>query len=374
MGKGLARALLMSSMEVFKGAAGIQKIDTPGYLQYLLANNKPNIISNGKDDGSGYIRDIKIRYRNRGITGQSTTEDDCSIQVRPAYLETDVPTTSWRALGLAFEDDLIAKFEQDALAAVSAGTPTFTPLMKDIMEAIIEQANGIFGDINNDLLAVQIANFGVNAVTGNNNSRTVNFALNATNNDLAAGMTMVMSDAMENRINMNNLIAVGSGLVNNYFLQQRAKSHAQNGVDTSRLALPEFYFDHYAQAAWGSNKFGLFEKNAVQFVNLCRFRGIKAGPKGGDWFMTMRLPITDSLGQASMSAYEFDVQLTYRTCPGELQIGAVGEENPPVQLGRGWNIIISSSYQVVHQPADSYAAADPLYGVNGTFLYEATNT
>lgn len=373
MGKGLARALLMTSLEAFKGAAGIQKISTPGYLQYLLANNKPNIISMGKDDGSGYIRDVKLRYRNRGVTGNSVTEDNCTIQVRPAYLEVDVPATSYRAIGLCFEDDLIAKFETDALAAVSAGTPSMSAIMKDIYEAIIEQANGIFGDIDKDLLAVQAANWGVNTVPGNNAARTVNFALAATNNDLAAGMTMVMSDAMENEIRMDNLIAVGSGLVNNYFLQQKAKSAAQNGVNTSLLALPEFYFDHYAQTAWGANKFGLFEKNAVQFVNVCRFRGIKSGLKGPDWFMTLRLPVTDSLGQGNMSAFEFDVQLKYRTCPGEEQIGVASEDNPPVTLGRGWNIIISSSYQIVHQPANSYAATDRLYGVNGTLLYSATN-
>jgi hypothetical protein len=179
---------------------------------------------------------------------------------------------------------------------------------------------------------------------------------------------------MANAIRMNNLVAVGSGLVNNYFLQNRgAKSADQSGLNTQNLALPDFYYDHYAQAAWGANKFGLFERNATQFVNVCRFRGAKAGLKGSDFFMTLRLPVTDSLGQASLSAYEFDVQLTYRTCPDELQIGPAGEDNPPVALSRGWNVIISSSYQVVHMPADSYAATDRLYGVNGTLLYTATN-
>lgn len=370
MGKGLAQALLVTSMEAFKGAAGIQKVTTPGFTQMVLGNNKPDIISQGKDDGSGYIRDIKLRYRNRGVTGKSITEDDCSVQVRPAYLEVDIPATTYRALGLAFEDDLIAKFERDALAPTSLG---MTTVMKDVYEAIIEQANGIFGDIDLDLLAVQAANFGINKSTGLNTAKTVNFALSTATNPLNAGMTDVMSDAMLNEIRMDGMICVGSGLVNNYFLQQIAKSADQSGLNTSQLMLPKFYYDPYAQAAWGANKFGLFERNAIQFVNLCRFRGAKAGQKGSDFFMTLRLPITDSLGQGSLSAFEFDVQLTYRSCPGELQIGEAGEENPPVQLGRGWNIIISSNYQIVHQPADSYDAADRLFGVNGCLLYTATN-
>jgi hypothetical protein len=368
MGKGLANALLIASREAFRGATPIDKLTTPGYLQYLLGNNKPDIISQGKDDGSGYIRDIKIRFRNRGVTGKSVTTDDCSLQVRPAYLEYTVPATSYRALGLAFEDDLIAKFEKDALASVSAGTPVMTGIMKDVYEAIVEQANGLFGDINNDLLAVQVANFGKNVVPGNNLAKTINFALNSTTNPLAAGMTEVMSDAMANEVKMSGMTVVGSGLINNYYLQQVAKSHDQAGVNTSQLALPKFYYDPYAQAAWGANQFALLEKDAVQFVNVCRFRGIKSGQKGSDFFMTLRLPVMDSLGQGSLSAFEFDVQLTYRTCPSTETI-----DGTPVALGRGWNIILSCAYQTVHIPSTSYAATDRLNLVNGTFRYTATN-
>lgn len=373
MGKGLANALLIASREAFRGAVPIDKVTTPGYIQYLLGNNKPDVISVGKDDGSGYIRDVKIRYRNRGIPGQSVTTDDCSVQVRPAYLEYVVPATSYRALGLVFEDDQIAKFEKDALAQVSAGNPTMTGIMKDVYEAIIEQSNGLFADINNDLLAVQIANMGKNVATGLNTAKTINFPLNSTNNPLASGMTDVMSDAMLNEIKLFGATIVGSGLINNYYLQQQAKSMDQSGLNTNQLALPKFYYDPYAQAAFGANKFALMEKDAVQFVNVCRFRGPKSGQRGSDFFMTLRLPIVDSLGQGNMSSFEFDVQLTYRTCPGEIQVGAAGDGNPPVQLGRGWNIILSAAYQTVFIPSDSYAAGDRLNGVNGTLLYTATN-
>lgn len=374
MGKGLANALLIASREAFRGATPIDKVTTPGFLQYLLDNNKPDIISQGKDDGSGYIRDVKIRYRTRGVPGKTVTTDNCSIQARPAYLEHAVPATSFRALGLVFEDDLIARFEKDALAQVSAGNPVMTGIMKDIYEAIIEQANGLFADINTDLLGIQVANFGKNVVPNNNSAKTINFALSNATNPLAAGMTEVMSDAMANEIKLAGASIVGSGLVNNYFLQQVAKSADQSGVNTSLLALPKFYYDPYAQTAWGANQFALLEKDAVQFVNICRFRGAKAGQKGSDFFMTLRLPIMDSLGQGNMGAFEFDVQLSYRTCPGLVQIGTYVEgTNEPVQLGRGWNIILSSSYQSVNIPSTSYAAGDRLNLVNGTLRYVATN-
>jgi hypothetical protein len=91
--------------------------------------------------------------------------------------------------------------------------------------------------------------------------------------------------------------------------------------------------------------------------------------------MTLRLPVVDSLGQGSMASFEFDVQLSYRTCPESVQIGTYNADtNPPVALGRGWNVILSCSYQTVNIPSDSYGSADRLYQTNGTFRYTATNT
>lgn len=372
MGKGLANALLISSREAFRGAAPVAKLTTPGFLQYLLANNKPSIISTSKDDGSGYLRNVTIRYRTRGVPGKSTTTDDCSIQVKPAYRELIVPATSYRALGITFADDEIKYFERDALAMINGGTG-MTPMMKDVYEGIIEQANGLFADINNDLLAVQAANFGMNVVPGNNTPKTINFPLSTATNPLNTGMLEVMSDAMANEVRLAGASIVGSGIANNYYLQQMAKGLDQSGVDTSKLALPNFYYDPYAQAAWGANEFGLFEKDAVQFVNICRFRKGFDGQMGDSFFTTLRLPLTDSLGQGNLGAFEFDVQLVYRSCPGELQVGPVSVDNPPLSLGRGWNIILSASYQTVNIPSDSYQTTDRLYQVNGTFSYVATN-
>lgn len=375
MGKGLANALLIASREAFRGASPVTKLTAPGFLQYCLDNNKPDIISIGKDDGSGYIRDIKIRYRSRGTPGKSVTTDDCSIQSKPAYKEFVVPTTSYRALGLTFEDDQIAKFERDALAQLNIGNPAMTGIMKDIFEAIVEQANGLFGDVNNDLLTFQSTSFGKNMVTGAAAAKTINFLQDATKNQLNAGMTEVMADAMANEIRLNGASIVGSGLINNYYLQQQAKSTDNAGLNTAMLALPKFYFDQYAASKWGANQFGVFERDAVQFVNVCRFRGAKAGQKGSDFFMTLRLPLVDSLGQGILSGFEFDVQLAYRTCPQDVQVGTYDAvNNGPVALGRGWNVIISCAYQTVNIPSDAYESTDLLTGVNGTFRYEAANT
>jgi hypothetical protein len=374
MGKGLAQALLVTAREVFRTAAPELKITPPGFLNYLMNNTKPRVIEQAKDDGSGYVRDVKVRYRPRSIPGQSVTVDDCSIQSKPAYLEMTIPATSFRAIGLAFDDVEISKFERDALAQINVGTPQLTPIMKEIWETMLLALNGLFGDINNDLITVQAASFGKNQVTGSNATRTVNFPLNSTNNDLNTGMTMVMADAYANELNVDNTSIVGSGLVANYMLQQRAKGFNQAGLDTSRLILPNFYYDPAAQAAFGANQFALLEKDAVQFVNVTRFKGPFAGLRGGDYFFTIKFPVKDSLGNP-LNDFEFDVQLTYRTCPGLVQIGTFNATtNPPTQLARGWNVIVMSSYQSVYIPSNAYQATDRLFGNNGTYRYTASNT
>ncbi len=367
MGKGLAQALLISSMGAFSAASPMEKITPLGYMQYLITNNKPRVISQGIDDGSGYIRNMKIRYMQRGVPGKSVTTDNCSVQTRAAYIDKDVPVTMFRALGITFEDDLIAQYEKDALASYNAGTPG-TAVMKEIWDVIISQANGFLTDINNDLEIAQSVNFGKNVSTGLNTPKTINFALNGANNNLQAGMTDVLADAMINESKLLGSSIVGSGLILNYSLQQQAKGFDQAGVNTAKLQLPEFRYDPYTQQNWGENNFGLFEKDAVQFINVCRFRGAKSGLRGSDYFFTLKLPVYDSVGQGSYTDFEFDVQLTYRTCPQEVLIG-----DTVVSMGRGWNVILMSSYNQMNIPTDSYGNGDRLFGNNGTYLYHATN-
>jgi hypothetical protein len=368
MGKGLALPLLLASKEAFKGATPLGKITPPGFLQALLGQTKPNVISTSKDDGSGYLRDVKIRYRKRVPAGQTSTTDDCSIQAKPAYVDITVPSTLFRKYSIFLEDADVASFEKDALALQTIGTPA-SGIVKEMMEAIMEAANGVLADINTDLLALQVATFGKNVVSGSNAARTINFPLSTATNPLNEGMTMVMSDAMLNEVRLDGPFIVGSGLVNNYYLNQAAtKGTNDAGLFTPNLALPKFYFDPYASASWGANQFGLFEKDSIQFLNICRFRGPKAGMRGASEFGTIILPLSDSLGNA-IGSLEFDWQKRIIDCPTEVTIGA----GDPQTVGRGTVIDLMCSYNMLNIPGDSYAADDRLFGNNGTFRYTATN-
>lgn len=371
--KGLAQAIILSAEAVYRGATPGKKITPYGYLQYLLGNNIPNVISSTIDDGSGYIRDVIIRMMQRSGPGESVTVDDCSIQTTGAYLDVPVGTTLFRALGVTFQDDMIAKFMEDALAPKQVGKPA-TTIMQEVWDVILSKVNGLMADIDTDLTTIQSVNFGKNIVTGLNTAKNVNFTLDGTMNDLTTGMTGIMADAMNNEMMMNGASIVGNGIIINYALQQATKGFDQSGVNTKLMAIPDIKFDPVTSPVWGVNDFGLFEKDAVSFINICRFRGMKGGTKGNSYYFTLKLPVRDSVGQGGYENLEFDVQLTYRECPGEMQIGPASDLNPPVLVGRGWNIILMSSYQQVNIPINAYKANDRLFGNNGTYLFHATNT
>lgn len=375
MSNGYVPYLLLTAKEVYKGNNPGQKVTPPGFLRMLLENSKPNVVSSGVDDGSGHIKEVRVKYRPRVRSGATVAVDDCSIQARPAYSEATVGTTLFRKYSYFLDDDTIAKYSADASRQVQTvqGLPVLTgqitPFMQEQWDLLMEAANAVMGDINKDLLTKQASNFGKNQTTGLTTAKTINFPLDATNNDLTAGMSGLLADARANEIDLSKCAFVGSGLLDNYILQQAAKTAAQNGLNTAAQITPNFYQDFYAVSQWGANQFGIFEKDAVQLIDVNRYVGFKAGMKpGGSWFGNIPLPVMDS--QGNMIMMRFDIQMRYIDCPESVAIGDEYVSN----VGRGWQIIVSKSFDLFNQPNDMYTSSDRLTGVNGTLRYTATNS
>jgi len=364
---GLALPVYLTQQAVFRSANPENRLTPRGYLNYLLNNNTPRVISNTIDDKSGYIRDVKISFQKRMGLGKTVTTDDCSIQARPAFFDRTIPSTLFRKLGLFFEWKVIERFTEDALAM--RNLPNSVPptqQMQIVIDSFKSALNGILGDINDDLLTIQAANFGKNSVTGLNTAKAINFPLSTTTNDLSVGFTMLMADAMANEIDptLSGASFVGSGLINNFYLQQTYKPAIVPNI-------PNFYYDPRAQVKWGANQIGIFEKDAVQFVNICRFRGAaKSGRFGTSQFGTMRWPVKDAFGNTGLSDLEFDFQAREIDCPTPDMIIGGGT---PEAVGRGVVFDLMCSYTQVNIPADAYDATDSLTGVNGTLRYTATN-
>lgn len=376
MANGFVPALLLTSKQVFGGINPTSKLTPPGFLKMLLANTQPNIVNTGIADGSGHIRDVKIKYRPRVPTGKSVTDDDCTIQARPLYKEATIPALSFRKYGIFLDYATIAKYEQEASQTVRIGKPAPAQgILMEVYNAIIEAANGLLGDVNKDLLQLQAASFGKNVTNGLATAKTINFPLSTATNPLNQGLTMLMSDVMENEVAANNMMIVGAGLINNVYLQHAMNT--QNGKDQNYPSVvPPFYYDPYATAAFGANHFGVFEKNAVQLVNVNKFDGFVGGDKMSSFLFTMQLPLIDSLGGTELRGFKFDVQLRHIDCPTAVQIGGeVDGGGDPVltSVDRGWVVDVMCNYTLFNIASDAYEATDRLTGNNGTLRYTATN-
>jgi hypothetical protein len=251
MANGFMPNLLLQSAQVFQGSNPATKITPPGFLKYLIDNGYPNVLTNGKDDGLGHVRDVKIKIPTRGVANTSSTSDDCLINAMPVYAEDTVDLAYFRKLGIFIPDETIAAYENEASQTIAMGKPA-TGVTRELWESIIRTANALFADINKDLLTKLGSNIGTNVVTGNNTAKTINFALDATNNPLTSGMNEVLSDIMVNEMNPSNVALVGSGLINNYMIQQVAKSYAQNGVNSALELMPKFYHDVRATTVLGA--------------------------------------------------------------------------------------------------------------------------
>jgi len=362
--KGIALAVLKAQKEIFSSAAPMTKITPMGTLAYLLANSRPSVLSQTVDNKSGYIRDVNIRYRKRAAAGESVTDDDCSLQTEPAFFTQTIPSLSKRFKGIWFDMPTIKTFTEDALAGNSTTT------MVEVMDAIMNEINGLLLDINTDV--VTALTFGKNVVTGANTATTVNFTQNAANNVLTSGMTKIMADIMANEVTVQNCDIIGSGLINNYMLQQMAKGVDAGGVNSAGLALPGFWYDPQFATTVGANQFAVVEKNALQFVNVCYNRAGKiSGRFGTSEFGTISFPITDATGN-SLGNLEFDIQFKEEDCPGDKIIG--DPQGSPVAKGRGMSVIIGCHFALAQIPATAYLSTDRMYQVNGVWRYTATNS
>lgn len=350
------------------------KITPAGFLRMLL-ENRPAIELLQLDNGNGHLRDVRYKYKKRAVPSQTSTEDNCDITYIPRWLEASLATTNFRKAAFFIDDETMAKYCQDASATVAVGQPS-TMLMQEFLRDIMNTANALIGAINQDLLTLQAVKFGRNQVTGTNTAQTVNIPLDATKYDLQSGITKILADAMENEF-CGNINIVGSGIMNNFQIQQLVSCCNAAGVDMSRFTGFNWYNDLYAKQAWGTNQVGVFSEGSVGLIDIIRYRGFRAGDRGVSQFFTLPLPIENTACNGGYDGLIFDAQLKYFDCPQDIQSDCDGE----VPIERGYALILSKTFGLFNIPSDVYqneaiytdCGTDRLSGNNGTLRYTITN-
>lgn len=327
-----------------------------------------------RGDNAGHIRDVILKYRKRGVPDAVATTDNCDIDIAPQYNEVTLPLTQFAKYGIYISDEDLARYCEEA-TRMSTPAGWNSPFMNDFIDAIMEGANAVVGKMDQTLLTLMLTRFGTNVATGSNAATTVNINPDATQRDLEDGVTRILADAAINEM-CGNLNIVGSGLFNNYELQNLASCCASNGIDTSRFTGYNWYHDLYAADIWGTNQIAAFSSGSVGLIDLDRYRGWRAGRKGTSEFFNAPLPVDCPQCNGGFESLRFDMQLKYFDCPTLVNVGCEGE----TLIDRGYVLYISKAYDLFTLPTDAYQNTaygdcydDRLSGSNGSLRYVITN-
>lgn len=369
---GYAEALLRHLNDVAKGNSPSQKVTAQGYLKSLIETSpKPSVINEGTQQGNGHITGMRIKYRQRGVEGQSSTSDNCDIDLRPVYSETTVNLTNFRKIAILIDDATMAQYTADATNMVAVGSPA-TSMMQDHVNAVIEKLNGFFADINADLLAIQLAKFGRNATTGSNATKEINFAKDVNIQSLTSGVTQLLSDFQDNEIS-GTPILVGAGLFRNYDMLMKVRTGPDvAGLDQTKFEpMYKFYYDRKANTVFGNNQLLAYSPGSILLLERNRYQGAAfTGQKGNSFFFTVTFPVVDQTGSSVLSTFKLDGQLKYYDCPTEVTVAGY---DTPQTVNRGWVLILSKTYGQFNIPNDAYESTDVLTQNNGTLRYTISN-
>lgn len=371
---GFARDLLITAPMIWDGANPGTKITSPGFLEMLIEKASGAMVSNAKQTPSGHYRDIVLRTRARGVPDEATDTLSCDASNAPLYQETTITQSLFKQISLNFDLATIPKFEEEASKYISTNTGNapaqFPGWMKFVWDAIYSKMNAMVGAMDQDLLAKQLLNFGVNQTTGVNTATTINLTLATTTNPLNEGITGLMGQAVANEFDWQNSAFVGSGLMYNYWVQnvlKSAKGVDAAGLNTQSLGLPPFYNDQYAASTWGANKFAVIDPRAVNFIDLNVYKGFRAVHLDDSWYFSMPFQITTSSGKTF--TLDFDVQVQEHSC-AETIVDGYGQN---LTVGPGITVFIRKAFDIFNIPVAAYSITDRLYRNNGTLLYTATN-
>lgn len=368
LGQGLRPYILPHLRNIIgEGALPQTKIEHVGFINFLQSQNKPKVLR--LNNPAGHKESVQIKYLQRLTKAYTGTNeaDVCNTAIVEPYKETTATLNSFRYIALHLDDELVAKYENEASNMITVGGPP-TEIMKEMLERLMTAANALLSGVDSDLLTALVA--GTNRATGLATAKTINFPLNSTNNDLNADMNEVYSDFAINLLSGQPEILTAPGsLMHKYMLQQRFKSYNQAGINTAiEVAGLNAYIDAEMGTTFGAQNFLAIEKNTVQMVEYLQFTGFKAGPKpGGSVFGTIPLPM--QVGQ-EVKLVEFDYQLKYSDCATTLTDGYYGT---PITIQKGYNLILSKKSGLFQIPTDAYKNIDPNFGSNGVLRYNATN-
>lgn len=372
MASGFCTSLLLDINDVAGSNAPNKKLHIAGFLSMLFCcqDSLSSVIAQGTE--GGHRRSVVVKYRPRPLVSSVQTADDCDIDTVPAYSEWNVPALTHKQITFFIADDTVRQYCKDASLMREVPGTARTRVMDEVYGLVLEHANTLMKAINQDLVARQATEFGVNVSTNDDGGSIININNSpGTSFNLSNGIIQIMRDIQENEICGTPCI-VGGGLFAAYDKAQALLCCNQAGLNMGNAGLPRFFFDKDTQSIWGSNSIGLFAPGSVKFIPFDKYVGEAwSGQKGTSFFTNIGFPINEFECNMDdcLRDLRIDMQLRYLDCPQNVTINGVS-----TPVGRGWVVTLSKDYLLWTQPDTGFASGDSLFGTNGTIKYFISNT
>jgi len=368
--KGYCTELLRSIADINANNSA-EKMRIAGFLAMLFccANSTVSPVNDG-NRSDGHRQDLRIKYRRRPTEDDVDSDDNCEINRIPAWEEWTIPALGFKKTSWFVSDDEIRKYCSEASQFRSVGGDT-PQIMQDHYISFLEAANVLMSAINRDLVTQAAPKFGVNVTTGSSTGKVININRDGDKMILDNGIIEMMRDLQENEFCGTPCI-VGGGLYSAWRMAIEAACCNSAGINLQQLGVPEFFFDKATQSIWGENTVGVFSPGSVKFLGFNKFVGNFRGQRGTSFFSTVPMPV-NAFGcnaDACLRDLVFDFQMKFIDCPTTI---AVGPDDTPTLVNRGWQFILSKEYALWTQPDDEYPEGDELEGTNGMLKYFLSN-
>lgn len=282
---------------------------------------------------------VRIKWRQRTIESQvkETEDSTCDPDYFPDFNEENVDTDKVASISFGLVEDEVA--------LICEGRGEF------IADTLAGQFDALAQNINKNLLTEQLLNFGENKRTGLSTATSVNVITAATGAPLATGIQDIKDDYFFHNQESRTPMSIGGSLINKYYdtLEVGCCNDAGTEMDALLSSAEIMRFrDTTIENIIGVNNFIIMSPGRSQMITWNKYvneNSYVVDPLASNGTITdPRTGIT------------YDMKVLKDRCTDE------------------WFVRLELNYGMWYQPLEAYQVADPLRGINGTYLYKAVAT
>lgn len=330
--QGICEKVQQSLNQILNGKAPSVLRTPVGYLDALISTqNTAGVEKVAVDAGNGKKKQVRIKFIQRGVSTDITTDadGDCTVDVEKEPFDETVEVTQF--IGTKWMG-----FDQTQMRKLCEADGVF---MESVVRAEIDI---LCVELNKALLALQNANFG-NFIDGTSVAHAVPLLETVKKSPLYYGESMLMEE-FENLGVMQRPIVVGAGNLAHYVRQVGIGCCNDAGVSLNQAGNMDFFRDRFVNSVIGANHFIGLIPGYVQLLTWNKYVGEYRQETPSFSHTTITDPVT---------GLTFDMKWKYDDCTEK------------------WVMRMTLNYELFFIPANSFAATDELYGMNGSLHFRA---